>query len=106
MVRTPETPLDGVRELVDREAGRVAGVTRAQSKVEEDDKGLRIACRGRQLRGGRRRRLGGSALQGRRGARQRSCWVSGFGGQAHDLDLRRTSQRTHLPEDVSTKDGS
>ena len=31
--------LDGVRELVDREAGRVAGVTRARSKVEEEDKG-------------------------------------------------------------------
>jgi uncharacterized alkaline shock family protein YloU len=37
--------LDGVRELVDREAGRVAGVTRARSEVEEDDKGLRIVCR-------------------------------------------------------------
>jgi uncharacterized alkaline shock family protein YloU len=37
--------LDGVRELVDREAGQVAGMRRARSEVEEEDKGLRIACR-------------------------------------------------------------
>jgi len=37
--------LDGVRELVDREAGRVAGIRRARSEVEEEERGLRIACR-------------------------------------------------------------
>ncbi len=36
---------DGVRELVDREAGRVAGVMEVRSRVEEDPAGLRILCR-------------------------------------------------------------
>jgi hypothetical protein len=36
---------DGVRELVDREAGRVAGVMEVRSHVEEDPAGLRIRCR-------------------------------------------------------------
>jgi len=36
---------DGVRELVDREAGRVAGVMEVRSHVEEDPTGLRILCR-------------------------------------------------------------
>jgi hypothetical protein len=35
----------GVRELVDREAGRVAGVMEVRSHVEEDPTGLRILCR-------------------------------------------------------------
>jgi hypothetical protein len=35
----------GVRELVDREAGRVAGVMEVRSRVEEDPAGLRILCR-------------------------------------------------------------
>jgi hypothetical protein len=38
--------LDGVRELVDREAGRVVGVTQARSSIEEvPPGGLRIGCR-------------------------------------------------------------
>ena len=36
---------DGVRDLVDREAGRVAGVMEVRSHVEEDRAGLRILCR-------------------------------------------------------------
>ncbi len=36
---------DGVRELADREAGRVSGVMSARSRVEEDPTGLRILCR-------------------------------------------------------------
>jgi len=36
---------DGVRHLVDREAGRVAGVMEVRSHVEEDPAGLRILCR-------------------------------------------------------------
>lgn len=36
---------DGVRHLVDREAGRVAGVMEVRSQVEEDAAGLRILCR-------------------------------------------------------------
>ena len=36
---------DGVRELADREAGRVAGVMTVRSQVEEDPTGLRILCR-------------------------------------------------------------
>jgi hypothetical protein len=35
----------GVRELVDREAGRVAGVMQVRSHVEENAAGLRILCR-------------------------------------------------------------
>lgn len=35
----------GVRDLVDREAGRVAGVMEVRSHVEEDPAGLRILCR-------------------------------------------------------------
>jgi hypothetical protein len=35
----------GVRDLVDREAGRVAGVMEVRSRVEEDPAGLRILCR-------------------------------------------------------------
>jgi uncharacterized alkaline shock family protein YloU len=34
-----------VRELVDREAGRVVGVMEVRSRVEEDPAGLRILCR-------------------------------------------------------------
>jgi hypothetical protein len=37
--------VDGVRELVDREAGRVAGVMRVRSHVAEEPQGLRIWCR-------------------------------------------------------------
>jgi hypothetical protein len=37
--------LDGLRELADREAGRVAGVLRARSQVEDQPAGLEIACR-------------------------------------------------------------
>ena len=36
---------DGVRELADREAGRVAGVMTVRSQVDEDPTGLRILCR-------------------------------------------------------------
>jgi len=36
---------DGVRELSDREAGRIAGVMSARSQVEEAPTGLRIQCR-------------------------------------------------------------
>lgn len=36
---------DGVRELVDREAGLVAGVMEVSSRVEEQAAGLRILCR-------------------------------------------------------------
>jgi hypothetical protein len=36
---------DGVRELVDREASRVAGVMEVRSHIEEDARGLRILCR-------------------------------------------------------------
>ena len=36
---------DGVRKLVDREAGQVAGVMEVRSRVEEDSEGLRILCR-------------------------------------------------------------
>jgi uncharacterized alkaline shock family protein YloU len=36
---------DGVRELVNREAGLVAGVMEVRSHVEEDPTGLRILCR-------------------------------------------------------------
>ncbi len=36
---------DGVRELVDHEASRVAGVMEVRSRVEEDPAGLRILCR-------------------------------------------------------------
>jgi hypothetical protein len=36
---------DGVRELVDREATRVAGVMEVRSSIEEDAAGLRILCR-------------------------------------------------------------
>ena len=36
---------DGLRELVDREAGRVAGVMEVRSQVEENPAGLRILCR-------------------------------------------------------------
>ncbi len=36
---------DGVRELADREAGRVAGVMRVRSQVQEEPTGLRILCR-------------------------------------------------------------
>jgi len=36
---------DGVRELVDREAGRVAGVMEVRSHIEQDHAGLRILCR-------------------------------------------------------------
>jgi hypothetical protein len=36
---------DGVRQLVDHEAGRVAGVMEVRSRVEEDPAGLRILCR-------------------------------------------------------------
>ncbi len=36
---------DGVRHLVDGEAGRVAGVMEVRSHVEEDAAGLRILCR-------------------------------------------------------------
>jgi hypothetical protein len=36
---------DGVRQLVDHEAGRVAGVMEVRSHVEEDPAGLRILCR-------------------------------------------------------------
>jgi hypothetical protein len=36
---------DGVRHLVDREAGRVAGVMEVRSQIEEDAAGLRILCR-------------------------------------------------------------
>jgi uncharacterized alkaline shock family protein YloU len=37
--------LDGLRELVDREASRVEGVVRVRSQVEQEPPGLRIACR-------------------------------------------------------------
>jgi hypothetical protein len=37
--------LAGVQELVDREAGQVAGVMRARSSVTEEPNGLRIVCR-------------------------------------------------------------
>jgi hypothetical protein len=37
--------LDGLRQLADREAGRVEGVRRADSQVAEQPPGLRIACR-------------------------------------------------------------
>ncbi len=37
--------LDGVRELANREAGRVPGVVSVRSRVEEDPTGLRILCR-------------------------------------------------------------
>jgi hypothetical protein len=36
---------DGVRELVGREAGRVAGVMEVRPRVEENSKGMRILCR-------------------------------------------------------------
>ena len=36
---------DGVRELVSREAGRVAGVMEVRPQVEENRKGMRILCR-------------------------------------------------------------
>jgi hypothetical protein len=36
---------DGIRHLVDREAGQVAGVMEVRSQVEEDAAGLRILCR-------------------------------------------------------------
>jgi len=36
---------DGVRELVSREAGRVAGVMEVRPQVEENSKGMRILCR-------------------------------------------------------------
>ncbi len=36
---------DGVRELADREAGRVSGVMSVRSHVEEDPTGLQILCR-------------------------------------------------------------
>jgi hypothetical protein len=36
--------MDGLRELANREAVQVAGVTRARSQVEEDSPGLRISC--------------------------------------------------------------
>lgn len=35
----------GVRELVDREAGRIEGVSRVHSQVTQDRNGLRILCR-------------------------------------------------------------
>jgi hypothetical protein len=38
-------PLDSVRALADWEAGHVAGVMRARSKVTEDANGLQILCR-------------------------------------------------------------
>jgi hypothetical protein len=37
--------LDSVRELVDHEASRVAGVNRARSEVRSEPTGLHIACR-------------------------------------------------------------
>lgn len=36
--------LDGLRALADREAGQVAGVTRARSHVEAEPPGVRISC--------------------------------------------------------------
>jgi uncharacterized alkaline shock family protein YloU len=36
---------DGVRELVSREAGRVAGVMEVRPQVEENRNGMRILCR-------------------------------------------------------------
>ncbi|MBV9578673.1 MAG: alkaline shock response membrane anchor protein AmaP [Chloroflexi bacterium] len=41
---TVTVALDGVRELVDREAGQVAGVKSAHSHVEQQPQGLRIEC--------------------------------------------------------------
>jgi uncharacterized alkaline shock family protein YloU len=37
--------LDGIRELVDREARQVAGIERVRSQVSEEPTGLRIQCR-------------------------------------------------------------
>jgi hypothetical protein len=37
--------LDGLRQLADREAARIEGVTRAESRVEEQPPGLRVSCR-------------------------------------------------------------
>jgi hypothetical protein len=35
----------GVRQVVEREAGRVAGVVEARARVQEGDRGLRVDCR-------------------------------------------------------------